>query len=204
MKIAITGTTSGIGLELCRQISCTYPYEIVEISRSMVNLSDINTIQAYCLPMVDTLINCAGTDHGGKINFVEHEADYVSEIMITNLLSPMLLSQKALKQNPCCKIVNITSTNNKQYWPNNLTYSLSKHALSTFGNMLQIDCPQLRYLEVRLGLTKTNFNANRYRDCESRFQNIYQEHNHLKPEHAVSKIMNVLFDDTIKFIEISP
>lgn len=204
MKIAITGTTSGLGQELVRQISAAYPYEIIEISRSVLDLSNLESVKNYCLPTVDMLINCAGTGHGGKINYVDHETEWVTEIMTTNLLSPMLLSQKALRHNGNCKIVNVTSTNNKQYYANDLSYSLSKHALSLFGSMLQVDCPQIRYLEIRLGLTKTCFNQNRYSGQEYRFEDIYQQHRHLRPKLAVHQILKVLFDDSIKFIEIAP
>jgi short-subunit dehydrogenase len=204
MNIVVTGSNSGIGQALCRQITATYPYKLIGLSRQILDLSDINAVESYCLPTVDMLINCAGTDLGGKIDFAQHKMDHIRTIMTTNLLSTVLLSHKALNQNSNCKIVNITSTNNKQYWPNNLTYSLSKQALSLFGNMLQVDYPAMRYLEVRLGLTSTNFNQNRYQACPERFTDIYQDHAHLTAAQAAHKILSVLFDDNIKFVEVSP
>ena len=113
------------------------------------------------------------------------------------------MSHKVLKLNSACKIVNITSTNNKQYWPDNLAYSLSKKALGEFGKMLQVDHPDIKYLEIQLGLTKTNFNQNRYVGCEDRFDDVYLNQ-HLTPTDVVEKILPILFDNTIKFIEISP
>ena len=119
-------------------------------------------------------------------------------------MSPVLLAQQALKFNSQCKIVNITSTNNNRYWPNDLVYSLSKKALETFGEMLLVEYPQALYLEVRLGLTKTCFNTNRYREEQDRYQDIYSHHKHLNPADVACKIASVLFDNTIKQIEISP
>ena len=63
--------------------------------------------------------------------------------------------------------------------------------------------PTLKYLEIRLGLTKTNFNHNRYIGHEDRFNDVYSN-KHLIPSDAVNRILPVLFDDAIKFIEVSP
>jgi len=168
-----------------------------------LELSNIDAVNNYSMPTVDMLINCAGTDQGGKIEFVKQELDSIVNILTTNLLSPIVLSHKALKSNSACKIVNVTSTNNKQYWPNNLAYSLSKKSLSEFGKMLQVDYPTVNYLEIQLGLTKTNFNQNRYIGHEDRFDNVYRN-TYLTPEYAVNRIISVLFDNTVKFIEVSP
>ena len=201
MRIAITGTSSGIGQELGNQLS--NGHDIMCITRNELELGNLNAVTNYNMSTVDMLINCAGTDRGGKLAFTEQDATSISNILTTNLLSPILLSQKALKLNPTCKIVNITSTNNKQYWPNNLAYSLSKKALNEFGRMLQVDHPNVNYLEIQLGLTKTNFNQNRYVGHEDRFDDVYRNA-HLSPGNVVERILSVLFDNTVKFIEISP
>ena len=69
--------------------------------------------------------------------------------------------------------------------------------------MLQVDYPELNYLEIQLGLTKTNFNQNRYVGYEQRFQNIYAN-SHLTTDEVCEQILSVLFDNRIKFIEVSP
>jgi len=201
MRIILTGTSSGIGKELTDQLN--NDHDVVCITRNDLELSNIDAVNNYSMPTVDMLINCAGTDQGGKIEFVKQELDSIVNILTTNLLSPIVLSHKALKSNSACKIVNVTSTNNKQYWPNNLAYSLSKKSLSEFGKMLQVDYPTVNYLEIQLGLTKTNFNQNRYIGHEDRFDNVYRN-TYLTPEYAVNRIISVLFDNTVKFIEVSP
>jgi short-subunit dehydrogenase len=150
------------------------------------------------------LINCAGTGIGGKTKFTDHAADQVQEILTVNFLNTVLLTQRVLKFNQHCKIVNVTSTNNNRYWPNDLAYSLSKKCLAEFGNMLCVEFPEIRYLEIRLGLTKTNFNNNRYKNNQHRFQDIYATANYLLPDEVSNKIIDVIFDDSIKFIEVSP
>ena len=201
MNIAITGTSSGVGQELQQRLE--YKHNIVCIGRNLLDLSNVTAVSDYIIPTVDMLINCAGTDCGGKIDFVNQDQESIINILHTNVIAPVLLSKKALSTNPKCKIVNITSTNNKRYWPNNLTYSLSKKALAEFGNMLQVEYPSVNYLEIQLGLTKTNFNQNRYVGYENRFDDVYSNL-HLTADDVADKICNVLFDNTIKFIEISP
>ena len=139
MKILITGTGSGVGERL--HVSLSQSNDIIALARNNLDLSNIAAISEFTMPKIDMLINCAGTDIGGKIEFTKHNTNEVITIINTNLIAPMLLSQKALKLNTNCKIVNITSTNNIKYYPNNLTYSLTKKALETFTNMLRVEYP---------------------------------------------------------------
>lgn len=201
MKIAITGSNSGIGQGLVELLSDKH--YVISLSRCELDLSDINQVLLYPLPVCNMLINCAGTGIGGKIDFVNHNIVDITNILNINFVSPTLLTHKALSNNQLCKIVNITSTNNNRYWPNDLAYSLSKKSLAEFGSMLKVEYPNVSYLEIQLGLTKTNFNQNRYQSCQSRFTDIYSTNKHLSVNYVVNQIANVLFDDNIKFIEIS-
>jgi short-subunit dehydrogenase len=201
MKILLTGGSSGVGKELF-QILSTY-HDIDAPIRDQLDLSNTASVNSFTISSYDMLINCAGTDVGGKIDFVNHESLRVKEILDVNFVNVVLLTQKVLLSNPNCKIVNITSTNNNRYWSNNLAYSLSKKALEAFGDMLLVEYPTMLYLEVRLGLTKTEFNNNRYKYSSDRFQDIYLNP-HLIPLLVAEKINSVLFDNSIKFIEIAP
>jgi short-subunit dehydrogenase len=201
MRIAVTGSRSGVGKALVGLLEMRH--EIIHITRDRLDLGNTRELVEQGLDYCDMLINCAGTDLGGKIEFAQHNLADINEIMSVNLLAPLYLTHKALSKNPDCKIVNITSTNNNRYWPNDLAYSLSKKALEEFGHMLRVEYPDVDLLEVRLGLTKTSFNENRYRNCPDRLVDIYDQP-HLIPEEVAIRIATVLFDPAVKFIEISP
>ena len=201
MKILLTGCSSGLGkalLELLRQ-----DHEVHGLTRNDLDLSNCNDIVNYQVTTYDMVIHCAGTGIGGKVPFADHNTEAVKTIVTTNLLAPVLLTKKLLEQNLNCKVVCVTSTNNKHYYSNDLAYSLSKAALSMFLKMLNVDYPQLNYLEIQLGLTKTQFNNNRYKNDPHRFVDLYR-HPHLDVASVAERINQVLFDNHIKFIEISP
>jgi len=200
MRILITGTSSGIGHELLNRLQ---PHDVVAPTRQQLDLSNIVSVTAYDPGVCDMLIDCAGTDCGGKVEFVNHQTQQVVDILNVNLVAPIILSKHVLKHNAQCKIVNITSTNNNRYYADNLSYSLSKKSLSEFGTMLKVDYPNINYLEIRLGLTKTNFNQNRYRGNPDRFVDIYQN-THLTATQAVDTMISAIFDSRVKFIEVAP
>ena len=131
MKILLTGSSSGVGQELKNILVSTH--EVDCPSRHQLDLNNNDSIINYVSQSYDVLINCAGTGIGGKIDFINHDSKLLQEILQTNLVGTLLLTQQVLKQNPACKIVNITSTNNNRYWPNDLVYSLSKKSLEIFG-----------------------------------------------------------------------
>lgn len=201
MRILITGSSSGVGQGLLLSLSSSHT--IIGLSRSVLDLSVTEQVSNFNMPIIDMLINCAGTDIGGKIEFTKHNTKEVIDIINTNLIAPVILSQKALIKNHQCKIVNVSSTNNIQYYPNNLTYSLTKKSLESFTNMLQIEYPEINILEIRLGLTNTNFNGNRYKGHEERFTDVYSNP-HLTVDEVVTRITTVLFNNTVKFKEIAP
>lgn len=203
MNIVITGSNSGIGLGLSEAL-CSLGHSVIPLTRKELDLSDVSQVTLYDFPVCDMLINCAGTGVGGKTDFVKHNVQEISEILNVNLISPTLLTHKALSLNQQCKIVNVTSTNNNRFWPNDLAYSLSKKGLEEFGNMLRVEYPDIHYLEIRLGLTKTNFNQNRYHNHQERFDDIYAGNQHLTVDVVVSQIISILFNNNVKFIEISP
>jgi short-subunit dehydrogenase len=77
MKITITGTASGIGFELVNRLQ---HHDVTALTREQLDLSNIDAVVDYDLGPCDLLINCAATDVGGKIDFVNHEIHHVIDI----------------------------------------------------------------------------------------------------------------------------
>lgn len=188
MKTLITGANSGIGLELTQLIS-----DNIGITRDDF---DMDTIGTFNIPNdIDRLINVAGHDLGGKVDFINHDRSSWIKIMNTNLINTIALTQQVLQQNKNAIIVNITSTNNSQYYPNDLIYSLSKKALSDFTKMLRIEYNDYsRFKEIELGLTRTNFVDNRYKENHAEkidLYNLYSERC-MEPTEAAFRIIEFL------------
>ena len=198
MKYLITGTTSGIGKAVKKQIQ---GHEIFEINRADVDLNEPDLVKSINLPVVDYAILNAGHDMGGGVPFTEHDPNSIQKVLNCNLVSNVLLTQKLLKNNPETVIVFITSTNvNKQY-PNNLAYNLSKLGLKNLYDLIKIDYPDSKVKEARIGLTKTEFNNNRHKDNHKPINNLYAME-HMTPENVAESILYLLDSET-DFLEIN-
>jgi len=197
-KVLITGTTSGIGSHIHKFVD----WDIVNLTRNIVDLDCPELILDEHIPTVDILINNAGHDLGGKVLFADHMFDHWQRIINTNLISAMRITQLALQKNPNLMVVNITSTNNDKYWGNDLVYSLSKVALETFGKMLNVDYPNVVVKEARVGLTQTEFNNNRYKLNHKPIDDLYTNPC-LDPFLVASKIVDFINSNN-NFIRIMP
>lgn len=203
MKICITGTSSGIGKKI-NDLLVQKNYITIPLTRNEIDLGDIASVINYDFSYCDILINCAGNDLGGKCLFTEHDPKKWTEVLNVNLTSSILLTQKALMKNPKSVICNITSTNCDKYYGNDLIYTLTKNSLSNFTDLLKVDFPDGKFKEFRVGLTKTNFNKNRYKFSENTADDDkFYSQPHLEPSFVAQKIVEFVFSDT-DFQRLSP
>ena len=103
MKYLITGTTSGIGKALKKELKNK---ELFEINRGILNLDNPDSIKHITLPLTDCAILNAGHDLGGGVPFTEHKSADIQKILNCNLISNVLLTQKLLQNNPS-QLINI-------------------------------------------------------------------------------------------------
>lgn len=160
MRIAITGTTSGLGKALYDALSPHH--EVISINRPEFDLSKTEDVNRIDLTNVDILINNAGHALGGGRNFKNHKQDQWIAILETNLKAPMLLTQKFINQNTCGKIVFITSQVVESALGGDTAYSASKAGVSFFAQCLRKEIsPEFSVLEIRSKRIRSNFPNNR-------------------------------------------
>lgn len=157
MKVAITGTTSGIGKCLAEKFSHC---DVVPYNRPLHDLLQDECLDAIDLSGFDLLINNAGADYNRK-NFNTHYVDWKATIKI-NLIVPMYLTQKFIQQNTTGIVVNITSTGSVLTPTTNSTiyYRTSKVALKHYTNEVNQTHSNFRIIDIEPGKTQTNFTQN--------------------------------------------
>ena len=158
-KIAITGTTSGIGLALVDSLS---PHNhVTEFNRPDFDLLDDRTLENIDLSGHDILINNAGADYS-RANFGDHGYQHWKDTVKINLIVPMYLTQKFISQNNQGIVINITSTGNHLMPTTNSTvfYRTSKVALKHFTNEINETHTAFRIVDVEPGKTTTRFGHN--------------------------------------------
>jgi short-subunit dehydrogenase len=158
-RIAITGTTSGIGLALVGALA--KHNTVVELSRPAFDLLDDNILDSIDLKGYDILINNAGADYK-RSNFREHNYKYWKDTVKINLIVPIYLTQKFIRQNSGGTVINITSTGNQFLPTTNSTvfYRTSKVALKHFTNETNETHPNFRIVDIEPGKTQTAFGTN--------------------------------------------
>lgn len=157
MKIAITGTTKGIGKAIKKQLLLK-DYKVKDINRSDYDLSNFNNIIDIDLTGCDVLINNAGHDIGMGNNYKTMKKEDIINQVNVNLLSPMLLTHSFVQQNKSGTVINITSGSINDLKENMVTYYTTKSALSCFTKAINIDLKdKFRFVEVIPRRVKTNF-----------------------------------------------
>lgn len=109
-NVLLTGGSRGIGEAIYNELKDNY--NIIAPSSKELDLNDINSIEYFLNSIndIDILINNAGINFIRKIE--EISSDEIGKIMQTNLIAPLLLSQKVapmMKKSGGGKILNISS-----------------------------------------------------------------------------------------------
>lgn len=158
-RIAITGTTSGIGLALVDSLSVSN--DITHLNRPEFDLLDDNTLEKIDLSGYDILVNNAGADYK-RTDFDQHQYKNWKDTVKINFIVPMYLTQRFISQNSNGTVINITSTGNQLLPTTNSTvfYRASKVALKHFTNEINETHTAFRIVDIEPGKTTTKFGYN--------------------------------------------
>jgi NADP-dependent 3-hydroxy acid dehydrogenase YdfG len=201
MKIAITGTTSGLGKALKDALSVSH--DVISFDRPNFDLSKLGDLSAINLTGVDILINNAGHASGGGKNFKNHKLSQWVDILDTNLRAPMFLSQQFINQNKTGKIIFITSQVVETALGGDVVYSSSKAGVSFFAQCLREEVrPDFKIVEIRARRIKTNFPKNRNIHSDSVLETFYDTRKHMTVDQVVDVIKNVIANDIIEVVNI--
>jgi NADP-dependent 3-hydroxy acid dehydrogenase YdfG len=203
MKIAITGTTSGLGLALKEHLLLNH--NVLSIDKPIVNLSTLSDLQTVDLSGVDVLINNAGHSHGGGKGILTHDIEAWTDILDVNLRAPIYLTQKFIQQNPTGKIIFITSRAVESSLGGDSIYSASKAGLTTFIQCMRDELKNSNYrlIEIRPGRIKTSFAKNRRIHDDQTVNSFYDTRQHMTVDELVKVIDSAIELDYIETITLT-
>lgn len=196
MKIAITGTTSGLGKALKDALSVSH--DVYSFNRPEFDLSTLEDLDKIDLSGIDILINNAGHSLGGGVGFLNHSTDKWIDIIATNFQAPVYLTQKFIQQNNKGKIIFITSKAIEKAMGGDSVYTASKSGLSMFIECLRDELKESQIIvtEIRPGRIKTDFPKKRQIHNEETLENFYKSRKYMTVDELV-KIINFVIDTDI-------
>jgi benzil reductase ((S)-benzoin forming) len=220
MHVFITGISSGIGLAFLEHF-ITEKATITGIGRTrpeiegnytflscdLANLASINSLSLKSDDDELILINNAGVI--GSIHRVSsQETSDIAEVMTVNSISPMLLCQNILQNNPGKKItlLNISSGAANRSIPSWAAYCSSKIALDRFSETVQMEEDEkntkTRVYSVAPGVVDSKMQEKIRQSSPLDFSsvdNFVELHSNgdlLEPKIVVNKLVKLIFDTT--------
>lgn len=207
----VTGASSGIGLETAKRLA-KEGFDLVICGRNAKKLESLknelsNEVRVHTLQFdvrdkelveqsinslpdnfkaIDVLVNNAGNAHGldpiqtGSTD----DWDAMLDINVKGLLYVSKAIIPTMIENGSGHIINIGSTAGKEVYPNGNVYCASKHAVDAINQGMRLDLNQhgIRVGAVNPGLVETNFSKVRFKNDDSRAENVYKGYQALKPQ----------------------
>mgnify|MGYP003318307751 CR=1 FL=1 len=193
--IVVTGTSTGIGYEICTQ-AAKLRYNVISISRNIEPLSKVNGIESHSVDItdkksvsdfvedlskrnikIDILINNAGNAHGldtiqeGSLDDWDNMID--SNIKGLLYVSRAIIPEMVEKKNG--HIINIGSLAGREVYEKGNVYCASKHAVNAISKAMRIDLNKsgIKVSEINPGLVETDFSNVRFKGDNNRAEKVY-------------------------------
>lgn len=173
-KIAITGTTRGIGAATKKLLEQTN--EVISINRPDYDVSNIESLRSLDFTNVDVLILNAGKSY--KDYFREQSEEHFLETINLNLTGNMFLVKKYLEQRSEGTIIYISSSCVTRHASHLTlsTYVAAKSGMSAFIEELRYDVakfqPNIRLVDIKPGATRATHD---FFDATNRVPSTYDQ-----------------------------
>lgn len=166
------------------------------------DVTNFEKIFSYDFSKYHTVINFAGHSKGSYKSPIENNwQNYENQIQV-NFISNVMLAKKFLHDNKNGRYLWFSSILTKNCRPYQSVYGASKLATEYVFDKWSIEYPTFKFINIRLGRTKTNHLFNTfeglkdYKDVEKE----YQQSPYLKPDFVARKLLQYL--DTEKTITV--
>ncbi len=174
----VTGASRGLGLELARTLAGA-GWRVLADARSGVDIPGVTGVTgdvtdpfhlAHLVERaesLDLLINNAGALGPSPLpRLAEASMDALREVLETNVVAPLALTQLAL---PLLReshgiVINITSDAAPEAYPGWGVYGSSKSALEAIGRVLAVEEPDVTVWQVDPGDLRTQMHQDAYPD----------------------------------------
>lgn len=157
MRIAVTGTTSGIG-KSTKELLTSKGHQVFEINRPEWDHHDLDKLQTIDLKGYDVLICNAGHDRGHHKFLTAPYKDWI-DVMKVNQLAPMILTQQFTKHNPSGTIIYMT-THHDIGSTSSGAYHTAKAGLKFLIEQMRQENKNYRFVDFSLGRIKTDMRKN--------------------------------------------
>lgn len=198
MKIAITGTTSGIG-EATKALCIKQGHSVTDINRTQWDLHDLDRLKDIDLSHHDVLINNAGHNLGHN-KFTDAEHDNWMNVMKANQLAPMLLTKRFMEHNQAGTVIFMT-THHDSGSIHGGAYHTAKAGLKYFINIMREETKQYRFVDVSIGRVKTKMRENMKVDLTNTQSN-YGEGNHIEATDVAKQVLHVIDNEHVHEIYV--
>lgn len=186
---AVAATASELG-------DATHPVHLDVTDKPAVD-SVLERIPEAFMP-IDTLVNNAGHDIGGRTRFDLGSADDWSSIIETNLAGTMRVTRAVIPGMVSRNegdIVNMSSISAIRLVPDMAAYTASKAGIRAFTDILRADLAEtpIRVTEILPGLTRTGIVLKRHRGDEKQERDYFERFRiALDPEDIARSVMFAL------------
>lgn len=200
----MTGGSGGIG-QATKKLFEQKGHHVWAPDRKEFDITDFKKIHALDLTPYDLVINCAGSNKGAYLGWQNNTWQNQQDHVAVNFTGPLFLAKQYTRQRKTGKFVYITSVSADD--PRSYTIFMvgSKAALRYSLAAVQMDYPDIFFMEIVPGKTRTNMLRQNYQGTltEDEIQYMYQQTPCLTADQVAEAIWQAV-DQQLPRVRICP